>query len=98
MSGATPTRTTSRPVAAFDFDGTLLDGDCLLILHGLVRSPLGRVMDGLRLLPALMLWKSGLRSSSNTCCNTPSLMRSGSGCGRKPWPAWSGIANRGTGW
>jgi glycosyltransferase 2 family protein len=54
----------SRLVAAFDFDGTLLDGDCLLILHSLVRSPLGRVLDGLKLLPALLLWKSGLRSTA----------------------------------
>ena len=54
----------NRPIAAFDFDGTLLDGDCLLILHSLVRSPLGRMNDGLRLLPALMLWKSGLLSTA----------------------------------
>jgi len=63
MSGS-PTATTARPVAAFDFDGTLLDGDCLLILHSLVRSPLGRLVDGLLLLPALLLWKSGLRSTA----------------------------------
>lgn len=54
----------NRPIAAFDFDGTLLDGDCLLILHSLVRLPLGRMNDGLRLLPALMLWKSGLLSTA----------------------------------
>ncbi len=54
----------SRPIAAFDFDGTLLDGDCLLILHSLVRSPLGRLKDGMRLLPALLLWKCGLRSTA----------------------------------
>jgi HAD superfamily hydrolase (TIGR01490 family) len=54
----------SRPIAAFDFDGTLLDGDCLLILHSLVRSPLGQLIDGLRLLPALLLWKCGLRSTA----------------------------------
>jgi len=54
----------SRPIAAFDFDGTLLDGDCLLILHSLVRSPLGRLIDGLRLLPALLQWKCGLRSTA----------------------------------
>ena len=64
MSGSPPTRTASRPVAAFDFDGTLLDGDCLLILHSLVRSPIGRLTDGLSLLPALVLWKSGLRSTA----------------------------------
>lgn len=51
-------------IAAFDFDGTLLNGDCLLILHSLVRSPVGQLMDGLRLIPALLLWKSGLRSTS----------------------------------
>lgn len=54
----------NRPLAAFDFDGTLLNGDCLLILHRLVRSPIGRLLDGLRLIPALLLWKSGLRSTS----------------------------------
>lgn len=64
MSGATPTHTASRPVAAFDFDGTLLEGDSLLILHSLVRSPVGRLADGLNLLPALVLWKSGLRSTA----------------------------------
>lgn len=63
MSGS-PTAATAHPVAAFDFDGTLLDGDCLLILHSLVRSPLGRLVDGLLLLPALLLWKSGLRSTA----------------------------------
>ena len=63
MSGS-PTATTASPIAAFDFDGTLLDGDCLLILHSLLRSPLGRLMDGLRLLPALLLWKGGLRSTA----------------------------------
>ena len=61
MSGL-PTATMTCPVAAFDFDGTLLDGDCLLILHRLVRSPLGRVIDGVQL-PALAL-KSGLRSTA----------------------------------
>ncbi|MEN9387940.1 MAG: hypothetical protein RLZZ255_916 [Cyanobacteriota bacterium] len=64
MSGLLPTHTASQPVAAFDFDGTLLDGDCLLILHSLVRSPIGRLTDGLSLLPALVLWKSGLRSTA----------------------------------
>ena len=67
MSGASRTSsaaTSTRPIAAFDFDGTLLNGDCLLILHSLVRSPIGRLLDGLRLIPALLLWKSGLRSTS----------------------------------
>lgn len=54
----------SRPIAAFDFDGTLLNGDCLLILHRLVRSPFGQLVDGVQLLPALLLWKSGLRSTA----------------------------------
>lgn len=54
----------NRPVAAFDFDGTLLDGDCLLILHSLVRSPIGRLADGVQLMPALLLWKSRLRSTA----------------------------------
>ena len=61
MSGS-PTAAMA-PGCAFDFDGTLLDGDCLLILHSLVRSPLGRVMDGVQLLPALLL-ESGLRSTA----------------------------------
>ena len=38
-----------RPIASFDFDGTLLDGVCLLILHSFVRSALRRLIDGLRL-------------------------------------------------
>lgn len=63
MSGS-PTATTACTVAAFDFDGTLLNGDCLLILHSLVRSPVGRMIDGVRLLPALLLWKSGLRCTA----------------------------------
>ena len=54
----------SRPIAAFDFDGTLLNGDCLLILQRLVRSPFGKLLDGVQLLPALLLWKSGLRSTA----------------------------------
>ena len=64
MSGASPRATASPPVAAFDFDGTLLAGDTLLILHRLVRSPLGQLIDGLLLLPALLLWKSGQRSTA----------------------------------
>ena len=47
MSGASPRATASPPVAAFDFDGTLLAGDTLLILHRLVRSPLGCVVASL---------------------------------------------------
>ncbi|WP_413324266.1 HAD-IB family hydrolase [Synechococcus sp. MIT S9503] len=64
MSGAIPVAIASRPVAAFDFDGTLLAGDTLLILHRLVRSPWGQLIDGLVLLPALLLWKSGQRSTA----------------------------------
>jgi HAD superfamily hydrolase (TIGR01490 family) len=64
MSGASPVATTCRPVAAFDFDGTLLAGDTLLILHRLVRSPWGQLIDGLQLLPDLLLWKSSLRSTA----------------------------------
>jgi HAD superfamily hydrolase (TIGR01490 family) len=60
-----PTTSASRqPIAAFDFDGTLLRGDCLIILHCLVRSPFGRLVDAMRLLPALLLWKSGLRGTT----------------------------------
>ena len=63
MSGASPVPTKSRPVAAFDFDGTLLAGDTLMILHRLLRSPWGQLIDGLQLLPDLLLWKSGQRST-----------------------------------
>jgi len=63
MSGASPVSIKSRPVAAFDFDGTLLAGDTLLILHRLVRSPWGQLLDGLQLLAPLLLWKSGQRST-----------------------------------
>ncbi|QCH15003.1 HAD-IB family hydrolase [Synechococcus sp. CB0101] len=64
MSGTSPVATRSRPVAAFDFDGTLLAGDTLLILHRLVRSPRGQLIDGLLLLPDLLLWKSGQHSTA----------------------------------
>jgi len=64
MSGGSPVASASRPVAVFDFDGTLLAGDTLLILHRLVRSPWGQLIDGLQLLPALLLWKSGQRSTA----------------------------------
>jgi HAD superfamily hydrolase (TIGR01490 family) len=63
MTGPIPA-TATRAVAAFDFDGTLIDGDCLLILHRLVRSPIGQLVDSLRLVPALLLWKSGLRNTA----------------------------------
>jgi glycosyltransferase 2 family protein len=64
MSGTSPVATRSQPVAAFDFDGTLLKGDTLLILHRLVRSPRGQLLNGLRLLPDLLLWKSGQRRTA----------------------------------
>jgi HAD superfamily hydrolase (TIGR01490 family) len=51
-------------VAAFDFDGTLLRGDCLLLFHRLLKGRAGVVMDWIRLLPALLAWKSGYRSTA----------------------------------
>lgn len=50
-------------MAAFDFDGTLLNGDTLLILHRLARGPLAMAIDGLALIPAALAWKSGARST-----------------------------------
>ena len=90
----------------------------LLILHSLVRSPWGAGGWTL-LLPALLLWKSGLRSTAwfkqvflrvllTPAMQGPAPQRQHllrqlahalwSGCGRKPWPAWSGIAKKATGW
>jgi glycosyltransferase 2 family protein len=51
-------------IAAFDFDGTLLQGDCLLLFHRLLRGPAGMVLDWIRLLPALLNWKTGRRSTA----------------------------------
>ncbi len=51
-------------VAAFDFDGTLLRGDCLLLFHRLLKGRARVVMDWIRLLPALLAWKSGYRSTA----------------------------------
>lgn len=59
-----PSTRDGRPtVAAFDFDGTLLAGDTVLILHRLVRGPLLMALDWLLLLPAALAWKSGRRST-----------------------------------
>ena len=51
-------------VAAFDFDGTLLRGDCLLLFHRLLKGQAGMVMDWIRLLPSLLAWKSSYRSTA----------------------------------
>ncbi|MCX5969171.1 MAG: HAD-IB family hydrolase [Cyanobacteria bacterium] len=51
-------------VAAFDFDGTLLQGDCLLLFHRLLKGRAGMAVDWIRLLPALLAWKSGYRSTA----------------------------------
>lgn len=51
-------------IAAFDFDGTLLRGDCLLLFHRLLKGQAGMVMDWIRLLPALLAWKSGYRGTA----------------------------------
>jgi len=48
-----------RTIAAFDFDGTLLQGDCLLLFHRLLRGPGGMVLGWIQLLPALLRWKAG---------------------------------------
>jgi HAD superfamily hydrolase (TIGR01490 family) len=53
-----------RTIAAFDFDGTLLQGDCLLLFHRLLRGPVGMMLGWIRLLPALLNWKAGRRSTA----------------------------------
>ncbi len=53
-----------RIIAAFDFDGTLLQGDSLLLFHRLLRGPGGMVLGWIRLLPALLNWKAGRRSTA----------------------------------
>ena len=53
-----------RTIAAFDFDGTLLHGDSLLLFHRLLRGPAGMVLGWIRLLPALLNWKVGRRSTA----------------------------------
>lgn len=53
-----------RPVAAFDFDGTLLEGDCLLLFHQQLRGRRHMWADWIRLLPALGAWKLGRRSTA----------------------------------
>lgn len=54
----------SASIAVFDFDGTLLRGDTLFILHRLARSPMARVGDWLALLPAALQWKLGARQTA----------------------------------
>jgi HAD superfamily hydrolase (TIGR01490 family) len=51
-------------IAAFDFDGTLLQGDCLLLFHRLLRGPGGMVLRWIRLLPVLLNWKEGRRNTA----------------------------------
>ena len=51
-------------IAAFDFDGTLLQGDSLLLFHRLLRGPAGMGLGWIRLLPALLHWKAGRRSTA----------------------------------
>jgi len=51
-------------VAAFDFDGTLLQGDCLLLFHRLLKGPAEMVLSWIRMLPALLRWKTGRRSTA----------------------------------
>lgn len=70
VHNATPRPTPGKPKAAahavlavFDFDGTLLAGDTLWILHRLLRRPWGRALDLLRLLPPAVVWKAGGRST-----------------------------------
>ena len=58
------TASESASIAVFDFDGTLLKGDTLFILHRLARSPLARVGDRLALLPAVLQWKLGARRTA----------------------------------
>ncbi|MFM7267826.1 MAG: haloacid dehalogenase-like hydrolase, partial [Cyanobium sp.] len=51
-------------LAVFDFDGTLLAGDTLWILHRLLQDPWGRALDLLHLLPLALAWKLGWRSTA----------------------------------
>lgn len=51
-------------VAAFDFDGTLITGDTLLISHRLLKSRFSMAMDWLRLVPHAIAWKAGWQSTS----------------------------------
>ena len=60
---AAPSPGSGPAIAAFDFDGTLLEGDTLLILHRLARGRLGMAIDGLALIPAALAWKSGAHST-----------------------------------
>ncbi len=61
--GGSRIRAGSGTVAVFDFDGTLLAGDTLLILHRLLKGRLARVIDGGRLAPGLLAWRCGALST-----------------------------------
>jgi glycosyltransferase 2 family protein len=51
-------------VAAFDFDGTLITGDTLLISHRLLKGRFAMAMGWLRLVPHLIAWKAGWQTTT----------------------------------
>ncbi len=60
-----PLATPSGPeLAVFDFDGTLLKGDTLLVLHNLQHNPAARLLALVRLIPAALAWKTGARGTA----------------------------------
>jgi HAD superfamily hydrolase (TIGR01490 family) len=59
-----PTFSPKVNIAAFDFDGTLLQGDCLLLFHRLLKGPGGMAAGWILILPALFKWKAGRRSTA----------------------------------
>jgi HAD superfamily hydrolase (TIGR01490 family) len=66
MSNALPTIPVGRAptrVAVFDVDGTLLDGDCLLLAARRSRPPIALLAAAVALVPALCAWKLGRLST-----------------------------------
>jgi len=54
-----------RPVvAAFDFDGTLIPGDCLLMLHRQLKGVAGLALDWLHLIAPFQAWVGGSLSTA----------------------------------
>lgn len=51
-------------VAAFDFDGTLIRGDCLLMLHRQLKGVGGMALDWLRLIRPFLAWSRGRLSTA----------------------------------
>ena len=67
--------TGSPLIAVFDVDGTLLDGDCLLMAALRSRSPLGLLWAGFQLLPWLLAWQSRQISTGRFKQHTLALFR-----------------------